>query len=188
MRRRGRAVDVDAWQLRIRQIQHEFSMVLAERARVAREIHDTLLQSLVGMAVQLDNVASELGPSLVAVRDDLGRVRRQVEDSISEAQRSILDLRAPDAHTRIWPIRCARPARPRPRRRRSDQCKVSGTPRPCSPRVQHQLSRIAHEAIVNAVRHANATTSASTSLWPRLGAPARHRRWLRVRAGGGGAA
>jgi signal transduction histidine kinase/ligand-binding sensor domain-containing protein len=146
------------WQLRIRQIQREFSMVLAERARVAREIHDTLLQSLVAMAVQLDNVASELGPSLVSVKDDLGRFRRHVEDSIGEAQRSILDLRTPEALTRDL----ADTLRETAERVTSDVAvqfhyKVSGTPRPCSSRVQHQLSRIAHEAIVNAVRHARAT-------------------------------
>jgi signal transduction histidine kinase/ligand-binding sensor domain-containing protein len=146
-----------AWRLRIRQIQRQFAMVLAERARVAREIHDTLLQSLVGTAVQLDNVASELSPSLVPVKEELGRMRRQMEHYIGEAQRSIRDLRSPAALTLDLPAALRDTGENVASGSAVQlQCKVLGTPRYTSPRVQHQLLRIAHEAIVNAVRHAKA--------------------------------
>lgn len=147
-----------AWQLRIRQIRHQFSMVLAERARVAREIHDTLLQSLVGAAVQLDNVASELGPSLGSVKEELGRMRRQMEDYIGEAQRSIRDLRSPILHTRDLATALRETGESVTSGTAVQlQYKVAGTPQPVSSRVQHQLLRIAHEGIVNAVRHAKVT-------------------------------
>jgi len=51
------------WQLRVRHLQREFSLVLGERVRVSREIHDTLLQSLVGVALQLDALSEAAGPA-----------------------------------------------------------------------------------------------------------------------------
>ena len=50
------------WQLRVRHLQREFSLVLGERVRVSREIHDTLLQSLVGVALQLDALSASAEP------------------------------------------------------------------------------------------------------------------------------
>src|SRR5262249_19489217 len=43
-----------AWRMHVHQVRHELSLVLAERTRMAREIHDTLLQSLVAVAFNLD--------------------------------------------------------------------------------------------------------------------------------------
>ena len=45
------------YQLRLRQIRSRFALVLEERARLAREIHDTLAQGFVGISSQLDAVA-----------------------------------------------------------------------------------------------------------------------------------
>ena len=42
------------YQLRLRQIRSRFGLVLEERARLAREIHDTLAQGFVGISSQLD--------------------------------------------------------------------------------------------------------------------------------------
>ena len=70
-------------------------MALAERARLSREIHDTLLQSLVGVALQFDGIANALGPSSVSAREQLTRIRRQVEAYIREARQSILEPQVP---------------------------------------------------------------------------------------------
>ena len=45
------------FRLRLRQIRQRFALVLEERARLAREIHDTLAQGFVGISSQLDAVA-----------------------------------------------------------------------------------------------------------------------------------
>ena len=45
------------YRLRVRQIRYRFALVLDERARLAREIHDTLAQGFVGISSQLDAVA-----------------------------------------------------------------------------------------------------------------------------------
>ena len=57
-----------AWRIRLRRVRREFSLVLVERARLSREIHDTLLQSLVGVALQFDAIANALDSSSSAAR------------------------------------------------------------------------------------------------------------------------
>jgi signal transduction histidine kinase len=46
-----------AWQWRLRQLRHQFEMTLdarvAERTRIARDLHDTLLQSVQGALLRL---------------------------------------------------------------------------------------------------------------------------------------
>ncbi len=144
-----------AWQLRVRQINRRFRDVIRERARVAREIHDTLLQSLVGMALQLDTVAHTEEPA--GIREEVGRIRRQVQDAIGEAQRSISDLRTPRAESRDLVTRLRESAGPMLEHAgiRFDLT-VTGTPRPLEPTVEQQLLRIGMEAVVNAMRHAQA--------------------------------
>jgi len=52
------------FRLRVRQIGQRFALVLDERARLAREIHDTLAQGFVGISSQLDAVALTLNGKL----------------------------------------------------------------------------------------------------------------------------
>jgi signal transduction histidine kinase len=70
-------------------------MLLGERARLSREVHDTLLQSLVGLALQFDALASDVEPSSATTKEQIVRMRKQVEEHIREARQSIQDLRSP---------------------------------------------------------------------------------------------
>ncbi len=142
------------WQLRMRQMHQQFSVVLAERARVGREIHDTLLQSLVGMALQLDNLSSQLDAPAPSLQEELARMRRQVEHYIEEAQQSIWELRAPRGESRDL----ASMLRECGERLTGNTgvrfaFSTTGTPRRVARRVEQQILRIAQEAVVNAVRH-----------------------------------
>ena len=132
-------------------------MVLAERARLSREIHDTLLQSLVGVALQVDAISNTLDSSSSGARRQLVRIRRQVEAYIREARQSIWDLRSPvlethDLHAALREFG-KRATAGKPVRFATS---VTGTPRQCSAKVENQLLRIGQEAITNAVRHADA--------------------------------
>jgi signal transduction histidine kinase/streptogramin lyase len=144
------------WQLRLRAVQRRMILVYSERSRMAREIHDTLLQSLVGVALQLGTISDK--PAATAIRDQLAMLRKQVEGFIREARQSIWNLRSPALAVNDLPtaLSDAGTALMIGTEIRFEEV-VVGKPRRFAPRVEEQLLRIGQEAVSNAVRHANAT-------------------------------
>jgi signal transduction histidine kinase len=147
-----------AWQLRQRQIEKQFALIIEERARMAREIHDTLLQSLVALTLQLDTVSTQWESAPALVTQQLARMRRQVTRYIREARQSIWDLRSPMLSTRdlATALREVGETLTAGSGVRFEYV-VRGEPARLAPKVDEQLLRIGHEAISNAVRHAQAT-------------------------------
>jgi signal transduction histidine kinase/ligand-binding sensor domain-containing protein len=149
----GLLIVAAAWQVRLRQVRREFALVLAERGRLSREIHDTLLQSMVGVALKIDSIAKgrpDADPALTSVRHD-------IEDCIVEARQSIWDMRA-GTHIEGELITALEAAGARATAGSGVRFRlvVSGTPRRCGPSIESELLRIAQEALANAVRHAQA--------------------------------
>ena len=145
-----------AWRVRTWRIHHRYSLVFLERSRVAREIHDTLLQSLVGLSLHLDNLSDELAsaPSADAVKDQLQRIRRRVDHYVVEARQSIWDLRSPT----LEGTDLVTALRESGERIIEDtmilfDVEVHGSPKSCSRTFEQQLLRIAQESMTNAVRH-----------------------------------
>src|SRR5690606_9126440 len=64
------------WQLRLRAVRRQFALVVAERTRVSREIHDTLLQSLGAVNLELEAAARDLDAGRHGSGDTLRRMRR----------------------------------------------------------------------------------------------------------------
>jgi signal transduction histidine kinase len=143
-----------AWRLRLRQVRREFSLLLHERTRLSREIHDTLLQSLVGVALQFDALAGELPAAAGRTRDQLVRMRRQVEEHIREARHSIWSLRSPTLRGRdLGTALRAFAEQAASSSNMTVDVEISGTPASRIPRVEAELLRIGQEAITNAARH-----------------------------------
>jgi signal transduction histidine kinase len=146
-----------SWRVRLQLVRRQFSLVLAERARLSREIHDTLLQSLVGVALQFDGISNSIDHSSSGAKDQLVRIRREVETYIREARQSIWDLRSPVLETQDL----SAALRDFGKRASAGTAirfatTVAGAPRQCPAKVENQLLRIGQEAITNAVRHAGA--------------------------------
>ena len=148
-----------AWWLRMRALRQGYALVFAERARVSREIHDTLLQSLAALGVELEAIASQLDPTQGSARDELRRLRRQVGHSLRDARESILELRREGMKTPEV-VSSLREVAERTERTYGVHVTITvigRRPPHCPSDVDLQLFRIGQEAITNAVRHGRAT-------------------------------
>jgi signal transduction histidine kinase len=148
LRRRVRA------QTEIIRRQLERETVHEERARIARELHDTLQQELIGIGLQLDAVAVQLNGDSEPVRCSLHRARHMVRHSQDEARQSIWDLRSRALETGGL-VRALKELLPpmagRSPARLEIQCQ--GRPRPLPRWFETNLLRIAQEATANALKH-----------------------------------
>ena len=153
------AFGIGTWRLRIRQVRKRFNLVLTERARIAREIHDTLLQNFVAVALQSGTMAGQAeAAGAPALRDSLIRMRKEVEGQIREARDSIWNLRSSSVEQRGLAA-ALRDAGERETKQRSLRLTfaVTGQPRPCPPQIERDVLRIGQEAIRNAARHSGAS-------------------------------
>jgi len=151
------AIVVLLYRLRVRRLRSQFDAVLAERNRMAREIHDTLAQSFVGVSVQLELTAQLLAQSqLEAAHRQIDRTRAYVREGIAEARRSIWDLRAITAGDSL-PARLTRLVEQIGDGDLHIDLNIGGTYRPLAPAVEDEVLRIAQEALANITHHAHAT-------------------------------
>jgi len=147
------------WRRRVRQIKREFDLVLAERSRLGREIHDTLLQSLVAVALEFDDISEQLGPTKAALKAQVIHIRTRVEEYILEARQSIANLRSPmlersDLGTALQKSGESATATHGIR----FEFALHGMPRQLDETLAEQFLRIGQEAVSNAVRHGSAST------------------------------
>jgi signal transduction histidine kinase/ligand-binding sensor domain-containing protein len=146
------------YNLRLRQIRQRFSLVLDERGRLAREIHDTLAQGFVGISSQLDAVALTLNGHVDLARKHLDLARKMVRHSLTEARRSVMDLRASALEGHDLPAALSAAA-PHWTAGSAVQIRVDveGESRALPEETEQHLLRIAQEAVTNAVKHARAS-------------------------------
>ena len=146
-----------AWRVNARVARQRFALVLGERTRLSREIHDTLLQSLVGLSLQIETLAKGPNPPAEPLRDRLIRLRRQVEEHIREARQAVSDLRSPMLQ-RTSLVEAVRAVGEQATEGTSTSfsLRVDGKPRPCPPEIEGQALRIVQEAVANVMQHAGA--------------------------------
>jgi signal transduction histidine kinase/ligand-binding sensor domain-containing protein len=149
------AYEIYRW--RVRQVEAQFKAVLAERNRIAREIHDTLAQGFVAVSVQLELIGRMLSTSTESAREQLKVANALVQNSLSEARHSIWELRSQRSEDEDLAARLSKMAK---QATSTTAVKVDfqvvGAYRPLAAEVENELLRIAQEAITNIVRHADA--------------------------------
>lgn len=143
---------------RVRQVESRFKAVLAERNRIAREIHDTLAQGLVAVSMQLQLVGRILSQSTDAARQHLDQAQELVRAGLDDARRAIWELRSQNTENQDLASQLLQTAeRVTAPSEIKTQVQVHGTYRPLPAPVEKELLRIAQEAVTNVVRHAAAT-------------------------------
>lgn len=132
---------------------------LEERARLAREIHDTLAQSLTAIALDLESGLRHLTGDSDRARMRLERALATTRASLEEARRSVLDLRTtPLAGTPLPEALAALGRTFTAEHGIRVRVRASGPDLAALPlRVEAELYRIAQEALTNVQRHAGAT-------------------------------
>ena len=139
--------------------QRRHAVLLEERTRMARDIHDTLAQGFTGVIIQLDT-------SVEALRDEepeaaakhIGRARELARESLTEARRSVHALRpqALEKATFADALRAIITNTTAGTSLRAD-FQLKGEPRELQPAVEENLLHIGQEALSNALKHARAT-------------------------------
>jgi signal transduction histidine kinase/DNA-binding NarL/FixJ family response regulator len=127
-----------------------------ERNRLAREIHDTLAQSLLTLTFQLRAARGLIASEPDRAEAELLSAEAHARTALEEARRSVWNLGPAALETGSLVAALQGEADPR---RAGMPCRliVSGTQRPLAADVQLALLRVAQEAIANARKHANCT-------------------------------
>jgi signal transduction histidine kinase/ligand-binding sensor domain-containing protein len=146
------------YKFRMRQVHSRFQAVLDERTRLAREMHDTLIQGCAGVSALLE-AHSSLDDSEPAAKDDLlSCVRTQLRTTINEAREAVWDLRHADGSaTAIGPILGNMTQQVSHEFGVPVECRVSGKPFDLDQSTAHELLMVVREALHNAIRHGQPT-------------------------------
>jgi signal transduction histidine kinase len=143
------------------QLTLRFEERLAERARIARELHDTLLQSFQGLMLRFQAVNELLPPG--KAKEALESVLDRADQAIVEGRDAIQDLRSSTTVTNELAQAISalgdELASDQDREGGSTTFRVSieGRPRDLHPILRDDIYRIAREALRNAFRHAKAS-------------------------------
>jgi signal transduction histidine kinase/ligand-binding sensor domain-containing protein len=153
--------------LRVRQLTRQFNLRLearvGERTRIARDLHDTLLQTFQGVLIHFQAATNLLPARPDDAKRKLERVLDQAADAITEARDAVQALRAPsgpsdDLAKTIGILAGELAEEHRGTDSATIHVNVEGRPQRLRPIVRDDVYRIASEAVRNAMRHARART------------------------------
>jgi len=153
-----------AYQLRVLHLRHEFDMTLqarvGERTRIARELHDTLLQKFQGLLPHIQAAIYKLPSGAVEARKILEAALGLASEAITEGRNAVQGLRLPtiEENDLAVAIRTVGEELAAAGNQSSPafEVVVQGRPRNLHPVLRDEVYRIGAEALRNAFQHARA--------------------------------
>jgi signal transduction histidine kinase len=140
---------------RMRLMDERHQLVVAERTRMARELHDTFSQGFTALAVHLEAATRRLATTPDRARENLEEAKMVVRDSLTDARRAIWALRPESLDRGDLPDALGE----MPSRLGAEhpvEIRVDGQRRALSPELELALVRVGQEALTNAFKHAQA--------------------------------
>jgi signal transduction histidine kinase/ligand-binding sensor domain-containing protein len=154
-----------AYHLRVRGLAKQFNITLdarvAERTRIARELHDTLLQSFHGLLMNFQTASRLLPGRPTEAKEKLDNSIEQAEEAILEGRDAVQNLRSSTVQSNDLAkaistlgeeLATESTNSPSP----TFRVTIEGVPRDLHPILRDEVYRIAAEALRNAFRHARA--------------------------------
>lgn len=137
--------------------------ILQERARLAREIHDTLAQGFIGIITHLEASEQNLSENIGQSRHHLAQAKELARSGVSQARRVVQDLRPemlekmplPEAVKWVvegWSQQSGIQA----------QTTITGTHHHLHPEAETALIRVVQEALANVQKHAQSSAAQVT--------------------------
>ena len=162
----GRRINGASPQL-ARQFNRTLDARVSERTRIARDLHDTLLQSFQGALLRFQSAANVVATRPDEARQRLDQALDQAEAAITEGRNAVHGLRASastvnDLANGIAAIGLQLTREGPPGPAPSIDVAVDGDSRDLNPVVREEAFRIAGEALRNAIKHAHAQQIAVT--------------------------
>ena len=142
--------------------------VLAERNRIACEIHDTLAQGLIGILMQIENAEQALEVAPEMVLDRLRHAKTLAQQNLAEARSSVWALRPGPLESGDLADALAQfTLKITAERSGSLRCEFNceGLRRRLAANIETEILRIGQEALNNAVRHAQAKRLKATLIY-----------------------
>jgi signal transduction histidine kinase/ligand-binding sensor domain-containing protein len=153
------------YQLRVQQLEHQFNMTMearvSERIRIARDLHDTLLQSFQGLLLRFQSASKILPARPVEAKQRLDSALDQAAQAITEGRDAVQGLRSSAFETNdlangITAIAAELTSDSSGIDSPAIDVEVQGAPRNLNPIVRDEAYRIAGEALRNAFKHSQA--------------------------------
>jgi signal transduction histidine kinase/ligand-binding sensor domain-containing protein len=154
-----------AYHWRLRQLRHQFEITLdarvGERTRIARELHDTLLQSFQGLLLQLEVVSQIQMDQPIEAKRRLDKTIARGAQAVTEGRDAVQGLRDSTVQNNdlAWAINALGEELAGNTGTHTPpvfRVAIEGEPRDLHPLLRDEIYRIAAEGLRNAFRHAQA--------------------------------
>ncbi len=145
------------YRFRVRTVRRQFEAVLEERSRVAREMHDTVIQGCVGVSTLLEAAASTGESAPDVSRMMIERARKEIRTTVEDARSAVWNLRHSEEGGRIGDAIGKLVERVRTESGLPIELELTGETPVLSAEAERGVVLSTREALSNAVRHSGAS-------------------------------